>query len=335
MKRLFKTFAMHAIFLAFLLSISQSVYASDVPTEQEAYNAIMSLKSSFPEGMTWTNDNYYAWKGGIYRGGYGCAGFAFRCSDEAFGSLPARKVTGISIADVHVGDILRINNDSHSVVVTEIYADYVVLCEGNYNSSIHWGRQFTSQQVAASDYLITRYPVGTFAGSGTDDPAITPPTSPITVPKESVNIKTGDKVADDTKSAKLVILDVAKKEVAYTANVNLNAKTVTIPATIKVCGVTYKITKIEDKAFKGNKNITKLTVGSNITSIGKEAFSGCKKIKTLKITSKNLTSKTVAKNAFRGLTKATTIKVPKKKLQEYRKLFKKKGLSSKVKVMGY
>ena len=32
------------------------------------------------------------------------------------------------------------------------------------------------------------------------------------------------------------------------------------------------------------------------------------------------------------LTKATTIKVPKKKLSAYKKLFKQKGLSSKVKV---
>ena len=35
------------------------------------------------------------------------------------------------------------------------------------------------------------------------------------------------------------------------------------------------------------------------------------------------------------LTKATTIKVPKKKLSAYKKLFKQKGLSSKVKVKGY
>ena len=35
-----------------------------------------------------------------------------------------------------------------------------------------------------------------------------------------------------------------------------------------------------------------------------------KRIKTIKITSKKLTSKTVSKNAFKGLTKATTIKVP-------------------------
>ena len=74
---------------------------------------------------------------------------------------------------------------------------------------------------------------------------------------------------------------------------------------------------------------------SNIRSIGKKAFSGCKKLKTIIIKSKKLTSKTVSKKAFKGLTKATTIKVPKKKLKAYKKLFKSKGLSSKVKIKKY
>lgn len=145
------------------MMFAQNVKAEKVPTEEEAYNAIMSLQSSFPEGMKWTNDNYYKWKGGIYTGGYGCAGFAFRCSDEAFGNLPAREVTNITIKDVHVGDILRINGNTHSVVVVEVFEDYVKLCEGNFNSSIHWGRTMSSEEVAASTYMITRYPEGIFA----------------------------------------------------------------------------------------------------------------------------------------------------------------------------
>ena len=60
-----------------------------------------------------------------------------------------------------------------------------------------------------------------------------------------------------------------------------------------------------------------------------------KKLKTIIIKSKKLTSKTVSKKAFKGLTKATTIKVPKKKLKAYKKLFKSKGLSSKVKIKKY
>ena len=193
--------------------------------------------------------------------------------------------------------------------------------------------------------------------------------------------KKGDVVKDDKTSVKVEVTDVAKKEVEYKEPVNKKAKTVSIPATVKINGVTYKVTKIADNAFKNNKTVTKVTVGSNIKSIGKNAFykctklktvkigknvtevganafkgcssltsvtlpskatkiganafSGCKKLKTIKITSTKLTSKTVSKNAFKGLTKATTIKVPKKKLSAYKKLFKQKGLSSKVTVKGY
>ena len=188
-------------------------------------------------------------------------------------------------------------------------------------------------------------------------------------------------VKDDKTSVKIEVTDVKKKEVEYKEPANKKAKTVSIPATVKIDGVTYKVTKVDDNAFKNNKTVTKVTVGSNIKTIGKNAFSGatklktvkigknvttigsnafkgcssltsvtlgskatkiganafsgCKKLKTIKITSTKLTSKTVSKNAFKGLTKATTIKVPKKKLSAYKKLFKQKGLSSKVKVKGY
>ena len=147
--------------------------------------------------------------------------------------------------------------------------------------------------------------------------------------------KKGDVVIDDKKVAKVKVTDVKKKEVEYKEPAGKKAKTVSIPATVTMNGVTYKVTKIADNAFKNNKTVTKVTVGSNITAIGKNAFYKCKKLKTIKITSTKLTSKTVAKNAFKGLTKATTIKVPKKKLKAYKKLFKQKGLSSKVKVKGY
>ena len=193
--------------------------------------------------------------------------------------------------------------------------------------------------------------------------------------------KKGDVVKDDKTSVKIEVRDVKKKEVEYKEPDGKKAKTVSIPATVKIDGVTYKVTKVDDNAFKNNKTVTKVTVGSNIktigqnafsgatklktvkigknvtevganafkgcssltsvtlgskaTKIGANAFSGCKKLKTIKITSTKLTSKTVAKNAFKGLTKATTIKVPKKKLSAYKKLFKQKGLSSKVKVIGY
>ena len=137
---------------------------TEVPTEQEAYERIIALKAEFPEGMSWTNADYYGpFKGGHYHGGCGCAGFAFRCSDEAFGDLPAVKINigedVFQFEDLRVGDILRINDDTHSVVVLERYADKIVLAEGNYGGTIHWGRVFSKEKVmSVTDYVMTRYP---------------------------------------------------------------------------------------------------------------------------------------------------------------------------------
>jgi len=132
-------------------------YPAEV-SEDDAYEAMLALKQDYPEGMPWTNDDYYKWEGGIYSGGYGCAGFAFALSDAAFGNRPAKKITeNISIDMLKVGDILRINGDTHSVVVLEIYEDYIVIAEGNYNHSIHWGRELTADRVLDATYVLTRY----------------------------------------------------------------------------------------------------------------------------------------------------------------------------------
>jgi hypothetical protein len=136
---------------------SRTVSITPVPTAKDTYEKMIALKEQYPEGMTWTNDNFYAWQGGIYSGGYGCVGFAFILSDTAFGSLPARKHTDFD--NIQVGDIIRVNNDTHSVVILSIDETKVTLAEGNYNSSIHWGRVLTLEQLkAAGDYIMTRYP---------------------------------------------------------------------------------------------------------------------------------------------------------------------------------
>ena len=147
--------------------------------------------------------------------------------------------------------------------------------------------------------------------------------------------KNGDTITDNKSNAKYTVTDTVKKNVAYIAPVTIKAKTITIPATIKINGEIYKVTKIDKNALKGNKKVTKIVVGSNIQSIGDYAFSGCKKLKTIIIQSKKLTTKTVSKKAFKGLAKKVVVKVPKKKRTAYKKLLKKKGLSSKNRIKNY
>ena len=126
-------------------------------TEESVYNSIISLKEKYPDGTPWTNDNYYEWNGGIYGGGYGCAAFAFMASDKAFGILPARFHEDIN--KIKVGDIVRINNDTHSVIVLSINDGIYEIAEGNYGGKIHWGRKFSKNELKERmSYVITRYP---------------------------------------------------------------------------------------------------------------------------------------------------------------------------------
>lgn len=103
---------------------------------------------------------------------------------------------------------------------------------------------------------------------------------------------------------------------------NKNAKSVTIPAVIKVKGVTYKVTSIGTKAFNGSKKLTKVTVGANIKKISNNAFFKCKSLKTVTIKSVLLTKKTASKRAFKGISRKMVMKVPKKMKKVYVKIFK-------------
>ena len=103
---------------------------------------------------------------------------------------------------------------------------------------------------------------------------------------------------------------------------NKNAKSVTIPAVIKVKGVTYKVTSIGAKAFNGSKKLSKVTVGANIKAISNNAFYKCRSLKTVIIKSVLLTKKTANKKAFKGVNKKMVIKVPKKMKKAYVKIFK-------------
>ncbi|MCR5418976.1 MAG: leucine-rich repeat domain-containing protein [Lachnospiraceae bacterium] len=76
-------------------------------------------------------------------------------------------------------------------------------------------------------------------------------------------------------------------------------------------------------------------VGSTVTEIGKEAFFGCKNLKTVKIRTKKLKNKNVGKNAFKKLNAKVKISVPKGKLKAYRKLLKARGVTGrKQKITG-
>lgn len=121
----------------------------------------------------------------------------------------------------------------------------------------------------------------------------------------------------------------AKPTAAFAGTVKKEKK-VTIPPSVTYQGITYQVTSVSAKALKGNTKITSLVVGKNITKIEKNAFEGCKNLNSITVKSKKLRS--VGKNALKGIHKKCRIKVPSAKLKTYKKLFKKKGQKSSVKI---
>ena len=175
-------------------------------------------------------------------------------------------------------------------------------------------------------------------GTPSDPTNPTDPTNPgdPTVPTDPTN--PGDPTVDPAPAtpttATVGALKYSLKGSAATVTgpKSKSAKKLTIPATIKVNGKTYKVTAIQASAFKSMKKLTTVVIGKNVKTIGKNAFYKCAKLKSITIKTTKLTTKTVGANAFKGVYKKVTVKVPAKKLKAYKTLLKKKGLPKTAKV---
>lgn len=72
--------------------------------------------------------------------------------------------------------------------------------------------------------------------------------------------------------------------VAVTGPSDPNATSVTIPDTIVIGGVTYKVVVIKADAFKDSDDLTKVEVGANVSEIEDGAFSNCPNLEDIKAT---------------------------------------------------
>ena len=103
---------------------------------------------------------------------------------------------------------------------------------------------------------------------------------------------------------------------------NPKANTVTIPNTITVDGISYKVAEVGANAFKNNKKVKKVTIGTNVVKIANKAFNKCPSLKSVVIKTTLLTKKTASKKCFSKVHKKMVIKVPKKVKKSYAKIFK-------------
>ncbi|MCI9358336.1 MAG: leucine-rich repeat protein [Lachnospiraceae bacterium] len=299
-------------------------------TYQEAYDRMTALKEEYPEGMTWTNFTPYGtgpdcvaptyrWKGGPVKNsdnGVGCAAFVFILSDAAFGDWPARaKDRGnFSFDDIKVGDILRTNGGSHFVIVLQKSEAGVVVAEGNYNKSVHWGRTISKAEVMDSTFIVTRYPenfvpaddatAGQEAANGTEGDLRWTLTKGGTltisgngsIPDYTPSERPSWEKQSDASISTIVLTDGITGIGAYSFYEG-TALSVYIPGSVQTIG---------DSAFRSSALIN-VTIPGSVKSIGNDAFR----------TVLNLVSATVAKGveaigerAFRGCTALTYMDFP-------------------------
>ena len=178
-----------------------------------------------------------------------------------------------------------------------------------------------------------RTPVPTQTVQATQTPA-TPAPTPVSTPK--TNRKKPAKVGKIITSSagyrfKVTSSKVKNPEVAL-YRPGSGRKEVKIGTKVTINGISYSVTSVCERAFRSNKRVKKVSLGSRVDKIGKEAFANCRNIKVLYIYSPRLKASDIGENAFKGINKRVKISVPKAKMKEYKELFREKGLSKQTSV---
>lgn len=133
----------------------------DLPTSlspKEVYQKLLALKSTYPEGMKYTNNEGYttSYDNQIILA-HGCHGFALQITDDIFETARYLRTSSFTMDDIKPGVVVRLKNDSHTIVVLEKKENTVVIAEGNYYGTVHWGRELSYSEILEGDYIITRY----------------------------------------------------------------------------------------------------------------------------------------------------------------------------------
>lgn len=178
-----------------------------------------------------------------------------------------------------------------------------------------------------------RTPVPTQTVQATQTPA-TPAPTPVSTPK--TNRKKPARVGKIITSSagyrfKVTSSKVKNPEVAL-YRPGSGRKEVKIGTKVTINGISYSVTSVCERAFRSNKRVKKVSLGSRVDKIGKEAFANCRNIKVLYIYSPRLKASDIGENAFKGINKRVKISVPKAKMKEYKELFREKGLSKQTSV---
>lgn len=232
-------------------------------------------------------------------------------TEEATVSVAKKKIT------VQADSVTRVINTNNPVFTYTVPAGALV--EGD--TTADWNVQLATEAVKASP--AGEYPITGTITAENYDVTVTPglltvvkkmPTEVEEVPTEVEETpKKGDNIQDSKNKAVYKVLKAGTQDgkigaVSYIKSVK-KAATVTVPATIKVEGITYRVEEIAKNAFKNNKKITKVTIGKYVKKIGASAFYNCAKLKTVKM---GASVSTIGDKAFYKCKVMTKITIPAK-----------------------
>ncbi len=123
---------------------------------------------------------------------------------------------------------------------------------------------------------------------------------------EEEEMEVGDEFEDPDTKAEYEIAE--GEEVIFLAPDKNSYTKFTVPNTVEFDGVYYKVTEIAPNAFKGNKKLKSIKIGSNIKTIGTRAFYGCSSLTTVTMGA-NVT--TIGNSAFQNCTSLKKFTIPK------------------------
>lgn len=129
------------------------------------------------------------------------------------------------------------------------------------------------------------------------------------------------------------VINSKNKTAKLVSVINKKKATLNVPATVKIAGVTCKVTEVGASVMKGNTKLKKVVLGKNVTTISKQAFMGCKNLKSVQLKGKAL--KSIKSGAFKktsGKLVVSAKKMSKKQKAKLLKQLKKAGAAKKTKV---
>ena len=101
------------------------------------------------------------------------------------------------------------------------------------------------------------------------------------------------------------------KSVEYAKPKDKKVTKVSVPATVTISGVKYNVTAIGSNAFSGCKKLKSITIGKNVESIGTKAFASCTALGKLALPAK---ASKIGKQAFANCSKLKDITIQSTKL---------------------